>query len=176
MYLLHKPYTSFLRASLKMMVVTMPRALHPRYCFAGLLVYSFLMTFTSLFYSQGAVSLLRIQDLVTESVLLDSADVVHSKEAATTVESQVLTPNGSLKMKDWDGSKDKKTVPRVEETKESETEPEKFSSESKSARNVVEWQAPEYVRPSSMAGATTDDLPDGSSTFSACLMVMGMSC
>jgi hypothetical protein len=158
------------------MVVTMPRALYPRHCFAGLLLYSFLTTFTSIYHCQGPVSLLRIEALVTESVLLDSAAIVQNKEAATTVESQVITPKRSpLKMKEWDDSKDKEAAPTPDETKDSETEPEKASSKSKSATNVVEWQATEYVLPSSVPGAT-DDLPDGSGTFSACLMVMGMSC
>jgi hypothetical protein len=162
-------------------MVTMVRALHPRYCFAGLLVYSFLTIFTSMYHSQGAVSLLRIQALVTESVLLDSPVVVQNKEAATKVESQVITPKRSLKMKEWDDSNEKEVAPTPDETKESESEPEKVSSKSKSATNAVEWQEPEeaktskYVIPSSVPGATVD-MPDGSSTFSSCLMVMGMSC
>jgi hypothetical protein len=160
----------------------MARALlHPRYWFSGLLVYSFLTIFTSMYQSQGVVSLLRIQALVTESVLLDSPAVVQNKEAVTTAESQVITPKRSLKMKEWDDSNDKEVAPTPDETKESESEPEKVSSKSKSATNVVEWQEPEeakttkYVITSSLPGAT-DDMPDGFSTFSSCLMVMGMSC
>jgi hypothetical protein len=161
----------------------MARALvHPRYCFAGLLVYSFLTIFTAMYHSQGVVSLLRIQALVTESALLDSAAVVQRKEAATTEESQGITPKRSLrKVKEWDDSNEKEVAPALDETKESETDPEKVSSKSKSATNEVEWQEPEEAKtvsviPSSVPGATTDDSPDGSSAFSSCLMVMGMSC
>jgi hypothetical protein len=157
------------------MVVAMAMArgaLHPRVCFCGLLVYSLLiMSLSSIYHSESAVSLLQKQALVTESVLLYSADaVVQNKEAATTeVESQGIAPKRSLLVKEWDKSK------------ESEAEPGKLNSKSESATNVVEWQEPEatkavsgvakYVKPSSIPGAT-DDMPDGSSTFSSCLMVM----
>jgi hypothetical protein len=145
------------------MLLVMARALHPRVCFCVILVYSLLASFSSVYHYQGAV---------TESVLLSSADVVQNKEAATTVvESQVIAPNTSPVV----------TTLNKDETEESETEPEKVSSKSKSATNVVEWQEPEvtktvsgvpkYVKPFSIPGAT-DDMPDGSSTFSSCLMVM----